>query len=305
MQLSISYDTLASHLPSVVESISQAFLKEREKNTHKFSIPEDPAKWHWRVIGQTTDTYSLTPDKHNPTTILELIEKEINNGHLTLFVHASYNDVKSFQPFPAPSEKGFSLPPQLITYLDPKTKYANNTNPTVFIYTEEKRGDQLVESIVLSSLTDISGSEKLIVIKDPYNDINFVYKIATSSSNLEAVCMLSDEECNPEKNKNIVLNHTSFKINSPTDAMKLLKNKTRWIQDKGSVLSVLLQKARKENPLFHARPIARPYVTKIPDNAPVDLIISKEQVTQQPKTMDKDKLQKPDPNRKQSVRVYV
>lgn len=31
MYLSISYDTLASHLPSVVESISQNFLKEREK----------------------------------------------------------------------------------------------------------------------------------------------------------------------------------------------------------------------------------------------------------------------------------
>ena len=42
---------------------------------------------------------------------------------------------------------------------------------SIFIYTEEQRGNQLVESTVIGMLSDISGSDKLIVVQDPFSGL--------------------------------------------------------------------------------------------------------------------------------------
>lgn len=274
MQISIPYSKLSVHNSSLLLNTQDAFLKLRENNTHKFSIPIEPQKWHWKIYGTMKLGFSVTPNKEDDLDFSDLVKRELQNERLELTIQATFNDIKVNLPFPKYSEPGFFLPDEVILALNPKSAFLNNTKPTVLIYTEEKRGNQLVESIILGGLSDFSGSEKFIVIKDPYNNINFVYKIAHESTNLEAMCILTEEEANFEKyvKPNITFNNSSYKISSPDDAVKLLKNKTRWIQDKGSVLSVLLQKARKENPLFNARPISRPHVKKIPDNVPTDFI---------------------------------
>ena len=53
---------------------------------------------------------------------------------------------------------------------------------SIFIYTEEQRGNQLVESTVIGMLSDISGSDKLIVVQDPFSGLKFIYRVDHESS---------------------------------------------------------------------------------------------------------------------------
>ncbi|WP_454691822.1 hypothetical protein [Achromobacter aloeverae] len=123
------------------------------------------------------------------------------------------------------------------------TENANSAPPTIFLYTEEKRGNQLVESVVIGQISDFSGSEKLIVVQDPHTRINFVYRIDAFSNNLDAVSITHCAEADFAARKNITIRGATFKLGPPSDAIKLLRGKNQWIQDKGSILSVLLQGA--------------------------------------------------------------
>ena len=102
-------------------------------------------------------------------------------------------------------------------------------------------GNQLVESTVIGMLSDISGSDKLIVVQDPFSGLKFIYRVDHESSNLDAAALT-------EQDGSAFNGKQSVEINAMTcghrdNAMKLLRGKTHWIQDKGSVLSVLLQNA--------------------------------------------------------------
>src|ERR1700744_6172338 len=118
---------------------------------------------------------------------------------------------------------------------------------TVLLYTEEKRGNQLVESPIIGMLSDFSGSEKLVVIQDPHTRINFVYRIDQFNNNLDAVSVSTFAEEDFRAKKSTTINGATFKLGSSEEAHKLLRGRNEWIQDKGSILSVLLRAASTKN----------------------------------------------------------
>jgi hypothetical protein len=152
------------------------------------------------------------------------------------------------------------------------TQNFTSAPPTIFLYTEEKRGNQWVESIVVGLLGDFSGSEKFIVIQDPHTRINFVYRIDSMSSNLDAVSMTHLTEADFVARKTTTINGATFKLGGPEDAIRLLKGKTQWIQDKGSILSVLLQGAATKKVGFVRSRISRDRVTQVNPSVPVEYL---------------------------------
>ena len=64
---------------------------------------------------------------------------------------------------------------------------------TIFLYTEEQRGNQLVESPVIGMLSDVSGSDKLVVVQDPHSGLKFIYRVDHESSNLDAAAITEQE----------------------------------------------------------------------------------------------------------------
>lgn len=152
------------------------------------------------------------------------------------------------------------------------TQNFTSAPPTVFLYTEEKRGNQWVESIIVGQLGDFSGSEKFIVIQDPHTQINFVYRIDSMSSNLDAVSMTSLTEADFAGRKTTTISGATFKLGPPEDAVRLLRGKTQWIQDKGAILSVLLQGAATKKVGFVSSRIQRDRVTQVSPNVPVEYL---------------------------------
>ncbi|MFC4273545.1 hypothetical protein [Achromobacter aloeverae] len=154
------------------------------------------------------------------------------------------------------------------------TENSNSAPPTIFLYTEEKRGNQLVESVVIGQFSDFSGSEKLIVIQDPHTRINFVYRIDAFSNNLDAVSITHYTEADFSARKSITINGATFKLGPPSDAVKLLRGKNQWIQDKGAILSVLLQgAATNTKSVGFVRPkIQRDRIEKIPPGVNVEYL---------------------------------
>jgi hypothetical protein len=144
--------------------------------------------------------------------------------------------------------------------------------PTVFLYTEEKRGNQWVESVVVGQYADFSGSEKFIVVQDPHTLINFVYRIDHYSNNLDAISITELTEADFAARKSTTVNGATFKLGPPEEAVKLLRGKTRWIQDKGAILSVLLQGAATKKVGFVRPKIQRDRVTDVPNGVPVEYL---------------------------------
>jgi hypothetical protein len=64
----------------------------------------------------------------------------------------------------------------------------------------------------------------------------------------------------------------SYKLGTAENAMKLLRGKTQWIQDKGAVLSVLLQNAAARKTRFAPPRIERDRVRKVPQGVPVEYL---------------------------------
>jgi len=150
---------------------------------------------------------------------------------------------------------------------------ASKPQHTIFLYTEEQRGNQLVESIVIGTIADISSSDKLVVVQDPNSGLKFVYAVHLETYNLDAVGVTDlDDEKFDDKTRTLIKD-SNYRLGSPEQAMKYLRNRTHWIQDKGSIMSVLLHYAasRRHN-LSAPRSINRTRRVTIPDDAPVETL---------------------------------
>jgi len=143
---------------------------------------------------------------------------------------------------------------------------------SIFIYTEEQRGNQMVESLVLGMMSDVSGSEKLIVVQDPFSSVKFIYRIDHESSNLDAAAITEHDEAAFNGKNSVEINAMSYRLGTAENAMKLLRGKTHWIQDKGAVLSVLLQNAAARKTRFAPARIERDRMRKVPQGVPVELL---------------------------------
>lgn len=155
------------------------------------------------------------------------------------------------------------------------TQNNNPAPPTVFLYTEEQRGNQLVESVVIGQISDFSGSEKLIVIQDPHTGINFVYRIDHYSNNVDAVSITKLTAADFGMRKQTTINGATFKLGPAEEAVKLLKGRNQWVQDKGAILSVLLRGAAVRNVGFVRADIQRDRVQQVPTGVPVEYLLKR------------------------------
>ncbi|AZY52583.1 hypothetical protein [Bordetella avium] len=144
---------------------------------------------------------------------------------------------------------------------------------TIFLYTEEQRGNQLVESEVIGMLSDISGSDKVVVIRDPHTRIQFVYRVEHDSNNLDAVAITALDAGLFTGKHTTHINGMSYRLGPPEAALKLMRGKTQWIQDKGSILSVLLHNAAARSASFSGRRIQRDRLTVVPPGTLVERLI--------------------------------
>ncbi|OZI75228.1 hypothetical protein [Bordetella genomosp. 12] len=142
--------------------------------------------------------------------------------------------------------------------------------PSIFLYTEEQRGNQLVESEVVGMLSDISGAEKFVVIRDPHADLQYVYRVDHASSNLDAVAMTQADAAHFDGKHSIQINAMSYRLGTPAAALALLRGTTHWIQDKGALLSVLLHNAASRGAGFSPRRIHRERVYAVPPGVPIE-----------------------------------
>ena len=142
--------------------------------------------------------------------------------------------------------------------------------PTIFLYTQEQRGNQLVESRVIGMLSDVSGSDKLIVVQDPHSGLQFIYRIDHESSNLDAAALTDQDSSRFDGRHTIQIDAMSYRLGTAENAMKLLRGKTQWVQDKGAVLSVLLQNAAARKTRFSALRITRDRLRQVPAGVPVE-----------------------------------
>lgn len=143
---------------------------------------------------------------------------------------------------------------------------------TIFIYTEEQRGNQLVESPVLGMLSDISGSDKLVVAQDPHSGLKFIYRVDHDSNNLDAAAITEQDESLFNGKTTVQINSMTYRLGTVENAMKLLRGKSQWIQDKGAVLSVLLQNAAARKTRFASPRIERDRLRKVPPGVPVEYL---------------------------------
>ncbi|MCS3505795.1 hypothetical protein ACNPPY_27165 [Achromobacter sp. AGC78] len=143
---------------------------------------------------------------------------------------------------------------------------------SIFIYTEEQRGNQLVESPVIGMLSDVSGSDKLIVAQDPHSGLKFIYRVDHESSNLDAAAITEQEPAAFDGKTSVQINAMSYRLGNAENAMKLLRGKKQWIQDKGAVLSVLLQNAAARKTRFASARIERDRMRKVPAGVPIEYL---------------------------------
>ena len=148
--------------------------------------------------------------------------------------------------------------------------YAAPARHTIYIYTEEQRGNQLVESLVIGMLSDISGSDKLVVVQDPHSGLKFVYRIDHDSSNLDAAAITEQDAAVFNGKTSVQINSMTYRLGTAENAMKLLRGKNEWIQDKGAVLSVLLQNAAARKTRFAPPRIERDRMRKVPPGVKVE-----------------------------------
>jgi hypothetical protein len=143
---------------------------------------------------------------------------------------------------------------------------------TIFLYTEEDNGGRLIESPVLGLINDYSG-DRLLVVRDPYNDLKFVYRVDFDTYNLEAVGVVHLTEEQFENKASIEIEHLSYRLGSAEQAIRHLRKRSKWIQDKSSAMSVLLHyTASRRQKLDMPRSIDRDKVLVIPPDAPVETL---------------------------------
>ncbi|WP_447919891.1 hypothetical protein [Achromobacter aegrifaciens] len=149
---------------------------------------------------------------------------------------------------------------------------AAHARHTIFIYTEEQRGNQLVESTVVGMMSDVSGSDKLVVVQDPHSSLKFIYRIDHDSSNLDAAAITEQDVSLFNGKTTVQINSMSYRLGTAENAAKLLRGKNQWIQDKGAVLSVLLQNAAARKTRFAPPRIERDRMRKVPAGVPIEYL---------------------------------
>lgn len=143
---------------------------------------------------------------------------------------------------------------------------------TIFLYTEEDDGGRLIESPVLGLINDYSG-DRLIVVRDPYNDLKFVYRVDFDTYNLEAVGIVHLTEEEFQSKASVEIEHLVYRLGSAEQAIRHLHKRSKWIQDKSSAMSVLLHYTASRRPkLSIPRSIDRDKVLVIPPDAPVETL---------------------------------
>lgn len=147
---------------------------------------------------------------------------------------------------------------------------------TLFVYTEEQRGNQLVESVVVGMFSDVAGAEKLIVVKDPHSGLQFVYRVQHDTNNLDAAAITDLPPASFDGRGSTQINGMNYRLGTADNAMRLLRGKVKWIQDKGCVLSVLLQNAAARRANFISRSIHRDRVTQVPNGVPVEYLADRD-----------------------------
>ena len=143
---------------------------------------------------------------------------------------------------------------------------------TIFLYTEEDSGGRLIESPVIGLINDYSG-DRLIVVRDPYNDLKFVYRVDFETGNLEAVGIVHLTTEQFDSKASVEIDHLIYRLSSAEQAIRHLHKRTKWIQDKSSAMSVLLHyTASRRQKLSTPRSIDREKVLVIPPDAPVETL---------------------------------
>lgn len=143
---------------------------------------------------------------------------------------------------------------------------------TIFLYTQGDNGGRLIESQVLGFINDYSG-ERLLVVRDSYNDLKFVYRIEIDTNNLEAVGVVHLSEEQFDSKASVEIEHLAYRLGSAEQAVRLLRKRTQWIQDKSSAMSVLLDyTASRRQRLSTPRSIDREKILAIPADTPVETL---------------------------------
>lgn len=152
------------------------------------------------------------------------------------------------------------------------TQDLTSFRPTILLYTQEKRGNQLVESAVIGCFSDFANINKFVVVRDPYTDIAFVYQIRYEAHNLDAVAITKLADHRFDGKSTTQIGGMTYKLGTPTTAFGLLKGRKQWVQDKGSVLSVLLHNAAATSSEFSTQKISRDRLRIIPDGTPIEYL---------------------------------
>jgi hypothetical protein len=143
---------------------------------------------------------------------------------------------------------------------------------TIFLYTEGDSGGRLIESPVIGLVNDYSG-DRLIVVRDPYNDLKFVYRVDFDTYNLEAVGVVNLPDEQFDSKASVEIEHLVYRLGSAEQAIRHLRKRTKWIQDKSAAMSVLLHyTASRRQKLSMPRSIDRDKVLVIPPDAPVETL---------------------------------
>src|SRR5690606_33598282 len=101
--------------------------------------------------------------------------------------------------------------------------------PTILVYTAGKQGPVLAESSVIGLISDISGSEKFVVVRDEMNDTCFAYRVVASRDTLDAVAVLPYTLKDYDTRLRVTISGEIFKLGPSEEAMALIRNKRRWI----------------------------------------------------------------------------
>lgn len=143
---------------------------------------------------------------------------------------------------------------------------------TIFLYTQGDNGGRLIESQVIGLINDYSG-DRLLVVRDSYNDLKFVYRIEIDTHNLEAVGVVHLSEEQFDSKASVEIEHLAYRLGSAEQAVRLLRKRTQWIQDKSSAMSVLLDyTASRRQRLSTPRSIDREKILAIPADTPVETL---------------------------------
>lgn len=253
MEAQVSYEELKQHLPKLVENLTEQLLAKINKHKNKDILSKTPETWSWSFYwGQRIQGYSFNDIlsgkaqqvKKEPETPEEKVHDLFKAGDIVLSIYAKEARLQVREDFPQYNDKGFYIPKEVVEfYNNDKTEVLDK--PTIFLYIDDKLGQRLEEFYVIGGIEDNKTHEKLIILKNSDN-ISYAYEINHDTNNLNAKTSLSLESYSKiqlsdfDNQKEIKVGKKKYLTLSADDSLALLNGKNEWIQDKDSVLGVLL-----------------------------------------------------------------